>query len=391
MNFTRRRYKFKFFIMKTISRLRYFLYLSILIVGCTTGKNALQKGNYDASVHKAVDRLRSSPKNTEAQQVLASAYSFALKDHLSKIYEAKLTADVWRWEYILNHYEQLNALANEVNSCAACQELIPKAQQFIVEVKESKSKAAAVRYSRGLTLLNENNRISAKKAYYEFEIAQQLNPNYKDVKTKLDDAYWAAVVKVVVEQVQMNNGNYQLSNQHFQQEINQFMGNYRSNKFIVFYDEKQAAQQQVVPDQVLSLQFNNFTVGQTYVKETVEKMKKDSVIVGYTRTKRPIYGTVKANFSFFDKKISSSGLLSLMITDWDTRKVLKQQELSGTYVWQDNWARYRGDERALTHQQLKLICKREVLPPTPEVLFLEFTKPIYAQLVNEVNYFYNQF
>ena len=60
--------------MKTISRLRYFLYLSILIVGCTTGKNALQKGNYDQSVFKSVDRLKSSPKNAEALYVLPVAY-----------------------------------------------------------------------------------------------------------------------------------------------------------------------------------------------------------------------------------------------------------------------------------------------------------------------------
>ena len=65
--------------MKTISRLRYFLLLSILIVGCTTGKNALQKGNYDLSVFKAIDRLKNAPKNEEAMYVLPVAFDLAIK------------------------------------------------------------------------------------------------------------------------------------------------------------------------------------------------------------------------------------------------------------------------------------------------------------------------
>ena len=87
--------------MKTISRLRYFIYLSILFVGCTTGKNALQKGDYDAAVSKAVDRLRSAPQNKEAIQVLPQAFDLAVKTHLRKIEEAKVSADALKWETIL--------------------------------------------------------------------------------------------------------------------------------------------------------------------------------------------------------------------------------------------------------------------------------------------------
>lgn len=79
--------------MRTILRLRYFLYLSVLFVSCTTGKNALQKGDYDAAAVKAVDRLRSAPQNKEAMGVLPAAFDLAIKTHLRKIDEAKLSAD----------------------------------------------------------------------------------------------------------------------------------------------------------------------------------------------------------------------------------------------------------------------------------------------------------
>jgi len=378
-------------VMKTVSRLRYFIYLSILIVGCTTGKNALQKGDYDASVIKAVDRLRNSPKNAEALQVLPTAYQLAIDAHLRKIDEAKLSSDVLRWETVLYAYQQINRLSDEINSSPAALSVISNPQKYVKEVEDTKYKAAEVRYTLGVNLLNENNRLSAKKAYYSFEKAQQLYPNYKGLKEKIEDAYWAAVLKVVVQPVLVNSSYYKLSNQYFQDQIDQFMANYQKNKFVMFYSEQQATKQKIVPDQVLSLNFDDFIVGQTYVKERVEKLKKDSVVIGESRANGKVYGTVRATLSVYDKKVSSSGLLDLTITDWQTRKLVKRQKLPGTFVWQDSWASFTGDERALTTQQLKMAKRKEVLPPPPAALFVEFTKPIYAQLVEEVSSFYNRY
>lgn len=377
--------------MKTSSRLRYFLYLSILIVGCTTGKNALQKGNYDLSVFKSIDRLKNAPKNAEALYVLPIAYDLALKEHLRKIDEAKLSSDVLRWETVLGHYQKINQLSDEVNSSPVALGLIKNPPKYIKEVEESKYKAAEVRYALGVNQLNENNRVSAKNAYYNFEKAQYFYPSYKDVNQKLDEAYWAAVVKVVVQPVRVNSSYYQLSNQYFQDQVAQFMKNYQNNRFVIFYSEQQANQQKVNPDQILRLNFEDFVVGQTYVKERVEKIKRDSVVIGETRTKAKVYGTVTATLSIFDKQVSSSGLLAMTIFDNQTQRIIRQQNIPGTYIWQDSWASYQGDDRALTNQQLQMTKRREIAPPPPATLFVEFTKPIYAQLVNEISNFYNRY
>lgn len=377
--------------MKTSSRLRYFLYLSILIVGCTTGKNALQKGNYDLSVFKSIDRLKNAPKNAEALYVLPIAYDLALKEHLRKIDEAKLSSDVLRWETVLGHYQKINQLSDEVNSSPVALGLIKNPPKYIKEVEESKYKAAEVRYALGVNQLNENNRVSAKNAYYNFEKAQYFYPSYKDVNQKLDEAYWAAVVKVVVQPVRVNSSYYQLSNQYFQDQVAQFMKNYQNNRFVIFYSEQQANQQKVNPDQILRLNFEDFVVGQTYVKERVEKIKRDSVVIGETRTKAKVYGTVTATLSIFDKQVSSSGLLAMTIFDNQTQRIIRQQNIPGTYIWQDSWASYRGDDRALTNQQLQMTKRKEIAPPPPATLFVEFTKPIYAQLVNEISNFYNRY
>ncbi|MCX3264551.1 hypothetical protein [Pedobacter agri] len=378
--------------MKNISRLRYFIYLSLIILGgCTTGKNALQKGDYDASVAKAVSRLQNSPKNSEAMQVLKTAYDLALQDHLRKINEAKLSNDLFRWESVMYDYQKINQLADDINSCPACLVLVPNPSKYVKEVAESKLNAAAARYESGLSYLNTNNRLSAKKAYYEFEKTQNLQPNYKDVKNKMEDAYWAAVTRVVVQPIILNRGPYKLSADYFQQQIDHFISSYSRNKFVIFYGEDQATQQKIVPDQVLSLNFDDFVVGQTYVKERVEKLKRDSVVIGETRDRKPIYGTVRATLSIFEKNISSSGLLDMSIMDWQTKKIVRQQKFPGTYVWRDSWASYKGDDRALDKHQLAMTRRKEILPPPPSALFLEFTKPIYSQLVDNISGFYNNY
>ena len=378
--------------MKNISRLRYFIYLSLLIIGgCTTGKKALQKGDYDASVSKAVSRLQNSPKNSEALQVLSTAYNLALQDHLRKINDAKLSNDMFRWEAVMYDYQKINQLAEDINSCPACLTIIPNPSKYVKELADSKLNAGIARYNSGIEYLNVNNRPSAKKAYYEFEKAQNLAPNYKDVKAKMDDAYWTAVTRVVVQPISVNSGMYRLSGDYFQQQIDQFISNYSRNRFVIFYSEQQATNQKVVPDQVLSLNFDDFVVGQTYVKERVERLKRDSVIIGETRDRKPLYGTVKASLSIFDKNISSSGLLDMTITDWQSKKVVRQQKFPGTYIWRDSWASYKGDDRALNKQQLAMTRRKEVLPPPPNALFLEFTKPIYNQLVDDISYYYNNY
>ena len=378
--------------MKNISRLRYFIYLSLIFIGgCTTGKNALQKGDYDASVLKAVSRLQNAPKNSEALSVLQTAYGFALQDHLRKIDESKLSNDLYRWETVMYNYQKINQLAEEINSCPACLTVVPNPSKYIKELDESKYNAATARYNSGIQYLNANNRQSAKKAYYEFEKVQNLQANYKDVKVKMDDAYWMAVTRVVVQPIFVNSRLYKLSGDYFQQQIDEFMGNYSRNKFVLFYSEQQATKRKIVPDQVLSLNFDDFIVGQTYVKERVEKLKRDSVVIGETRERKPIYGTVKATLSIFEKQISSSGLLDMTISDWQSKKIVRQQKFPGTYVWVDSWANYKGDDRALTKQQLAMTRRREVVPPPPDALFLEFTKPIYSDLVNAISYYYNNY
>ncbi|MEL0301948.1 MAG: hypothetical protein VW976_08735, partial [Flavobacteriaceae bacterium] len=50
--------------------------------------------------------------------------------------------------------------------------------------------------------------------------------------------------------------------------------------------------------------------------------------------------------------------------------------------WENNWATYQGDKRALTEEELALTQEKELLPPPPQELVYSFTRPLFDQTDN---------
>src|SRR5690606_23854314 len=105
----------------------------------------------------------------------------------------------------------------------------------------------------------------------------------------------------------------------------------------------------------------------------------------------PAYNTVKAKLVTYRKEVVSQGLLSMIVVDANTNGVLSHQKFNGGYTWVSNWASFSGDDRALSEQQLAMCKQRETQPPVPQELFLEFTRPLYDQLIPGIRRFYSAY
>jgi hypothetical protein len=365
--------------------------VTLVIASCSSGKKALQNGDYDKAVFTAINRLKNNPNKQKAVFTLAKGYDYALNRHLERINDIKLTNDIFKWERIVTEYQQINYLANAIRNCPACIDAVPDTEKYIAEVSDAKYFAAEARYNNGQKLLSQNNRLAAKQAYFDFEKAEQLYPDFKNAQSMIDSAYFAAVIRVVVEPVQVNSRFFKLSNEYFQNKIYEFMKNYETRSFVQFFTPDQALDSKLRFDHVITLSFDDFVVGQTYVKERIEDITRDSIKTDETRDslKRPIYTTAKGKLTTFEKSITSTGLLDFQIKDMNG-VVITQEKMPGTFVWLDTWGGFRGDERALTEQDKALLNRRESYPPPPQDMFIEFTKPIYSQLISKVRNFYSR-
>jgi hypothetical protein len=382
--------------MKRTFLLSIFLLVAFLLLnGCGSAKKSLKKGNYHDSVLRSAEKLMDNANHTSSADILKQAYPAALAQHLDEAERASSSSDIFRHEDELKAYESLNQLYRVLSKCNACMK-ITNAKSFETQETNARNSAANARYEEANELLAKADRQNARKAYDHFERANNLIPGYKEVDKKLKHAYHIASFKVVVEQVLVTSKRYQLSNEYFQNKVDEFLKtNQKLNRFVRFYNPEEATQAGLQPDHVITLQFDDFVVGQTLIEKNTETVtSKDSVKVGEKvigKAKIPIYNRVTAKFTTNRKTVHSAGLLDMQIKDFKTRNIVNKDKFTGEYNWMCEWAHFNGDERALNPAQLRMCKSQELLPPDPQQLFIEFSKPIYDRLTTKLRNFYEKY
>jgi hypothetical protein len=103
-----------------------------------------------------------------------------------------------------------------------------------------------------------------------------------------------------------------------------------------------------------------------------------------------VFNRVTARYTQISKTVLGGGQLLLKITDASSGRVVMQERFDGEYQWVHRWATFNGDERALNAEQKRLTQLREAVPPPPELIFEEFTRPILANLSERMRRFYAQ-
>jgi hypothetical protein len=363
--------------------------------GCSSGKKAFERGDYYGAVMKSVNRFRQNPDHSKSIEALQAAYPLAVEYYESEAQNEIASNSNFKWKNAIQSYNSINTLYEAIRQCPACKKAVPNPKNYYAEIGPLKEKAADESYNAGITSLMKGNRDEAKKAYFNFYDAQSFVPGYKDVVEYLDKAKFEATLKVIVEQIPVP-ARYNLSGGFFQDKVEAFLhNNYTDQTFIKFYTPEEAKSVNLpYADQIMRIQFDDFSVGNSVLREKEETVTKDSVKVGEAKIEGktvPVYNTVKAKLTTYRKELISNGLLSMIVVDAKTNGVLTTRKFTGEFVWVSQWARFNGDERALSDDQLRICKLREQQPPHPQDLFLEFTKPIYNQLIPAVRGFYQSY
>jgi hypothetical protein len=368
---------------------------SFFFFACSSGKQAYERGDYYGAVMKAVNRLRQNPDHSKSADALKGAYPLAVEFYEAQAKNEIASNSPYKWKNAIQSYNSLNQLYEAIRQCPGCLRVVKNPANYYGEIGPLKEKAAEESYDAGITALMKGTRVDAKSAYFNFVDVQNFVPGYKDVLEYLDKSKFEATLKVVLEQIPVP-ARYNLSGGFFQDKVEEFLlNNYPDRGFVKFYTP-QEAQLSKLPyvDQILRIQFDDFSVGNSVLKEKEETVSKDSVRVGEAKVEGktiPVYNTVKAKLTTYTKEVTSNGLLSMIVVDGRTNGVLSHQKFDGRYVWVSKWASFNGDERALTDQQLAMCKQKETNPPIPQDMFLEFTRPIYDRLIPALRNFYQNY
>jgi hypothetical protein len=376
------------------------LLIFFAIISCRkTGTKALEKGNYYEAVMQSAEKLKSDPKNSKALEVLPNAYNSAVSELLNDIDRNQNANLAFRHEKVLEYYNQLNRMQDAIEKCTACRRLVsPKT--FYKETEMARDLAANDRIGQADILLETakktGDKLKARTAYEYFEKTMNFAPNAPDVRNKMNEALFFGSYHVVIEQAKINARMYQFSNEYFLSKVDEFAkNNRRLNKFIRFYTPEEAKTDNLKPDHLVRLEFVDFVVGETLIQTDRQNLtSKDSVKVGSAKIAGkdvPVYGKVNAVLTKTKKTVRSRGVLLMEMIDYQANKLIKKEEIPGEFTWINEWASYNGDERALSTADKLLAQIKEELPPPPQTLFIEFTKPIYDQLTTKIKQFYDKY
>ncbi|AFM04553.1 hypothetical protein Fleli_2173 [Bernardetia litoralis DSM 6794] len=369
-----------------------FILLLFIISACSSGKKALQKGNYYEATLQSVERLRQSPNNKKARHTLGEAYYRAVEENLRITRTTETTTTTLNWEKIAESYGRINEMGNEIRKSPAALQVVKNPKSYLGEEIKAKDKAAEARYGEGVKAMTLNNREDAKRAYLHFVKADEWVKNYKDVSTQIKKSKEAATLKVLVQPIQVPN-SFSLERDFVQNQVMEYLNtNRRMNEFVVFYLSWETPNY-CCADQFLLMSFDEFTVGQVFQKE-----KSTTAIDSVRRSVRlddgsskTITDAVKADYTHHEQYVVSNGVLDVRVIDAKTNRILMQDKYPGEFVWRNEWGTYQGDKRALDDDQENAIKVRPVSPPPSQDLFVELFKPIYDQLTGNMRRFYKKY
>jgi collagen triple helix repeat protein len=117
------------------------------------------------------------------------------------------------------------------------------------------------------------------------------------------------------------------------------------------------------------------------------KAQLENIPEGYI----PVYATVKATLTTYEKTITSKALLSMTITDVQVGRVLKEELLPAEYVWVSKWGTFNGDERALSSEQLELCQQKEKPAPSRDDTFNFLSEQFYKEVTQNIRTFYQKY
>jgi cell fate (sporulation/competence/biofilm development) regulator YlbF (YheA/YmcA/DUF963 family) len=372
----------------------YTLITLVLFAGCGTSKDYLSRSDNDNTLFDAIKTLKKRNNDSTALNALPTLYSLAQQRNVRKISSYSSSNSLDRWDKMLGAYGTLQEMHDAIMENDAASRIVTPVnyRQTIYDLKQE---AATDYYNTASELLQKPGRDDAKKAYTYFKKSDKLVPGFKDAKQRMDDAFENAIVHVVINPVQDNsyffntgwgNSGYNYSNEYFQQTLVRELKGINSSRYPArFYTDWDARRDNVKPDWEVNLTLRNMNIPrpQTY---SYSRNASQQVEVGRDSSGNRIYSTVYATVHITRQSFTARADMEITITDIKTRKNITYNTFSEDYRWEEEYATYNGDSRALNGNDWALINNNRFNDPRKEDVLNELYRKLYPQVKNKITY-----
>lgn len=382
------------------------LLYSVLVLLCSCSgvkrtQEALNTGNYDRAIQRAIDNIAEN-KNKKGNQpfiaMLEEAYKKNTERELQHIKFLKKDGNPANFEEIYTTYSRLRSIQQQIRPLLPLQLFDEnRTAQFTFKdydnnLLAAKDKLSVYLYNNAVSLLeNAVYKADYRKAYQDLKYLEELNPNFKDAVQKMDIAYRKGIDYVMVE---MNNTTDKVIPVRLEEELlnlntfglNDLWTEYHTNKItdqeydyvmeVAFQDinisPEQINERQIIKEKQIKDGFK-------YARDQNGNVVKDSL---GNKIKIDNFKTVKADFYQFTQFKSAQVTGVVSFTDLRKQQQINQYPLASEFVFEHVYANYDGDKRALDNDLISLLQLARVPFPSNEQMVYDAGEDLKNNLKN---------
>ena len=374
---------------------------ALLLFSCNSVKRnqkLLAGGNYDQAIELAVKKLakdRNSKKSGEHVQLLEDAFKKAADrdkrriNFLSKDINPTASREIY---YLYQDLEGRQALLRPIlpfYSEALGRNAKFKLVDYSDEIVAAKNRFADDLHAEAVTYLGYNTVMDSRTAYKRLQELQQVKSNYPKLNALLNDAHFKGTDFVKVE---LNNRSGQIIPGQLQRELldfntyglDDFWTEYHVNRengiqynFGIILNFKQIS---VSPERISEKEFRRkkrVKDGWKYKLDRNGNVVKDSL---GNDIKVDVYKVVTARVMYTTQTKSVLVGGDVLYRDLERGRDIDRHPLASEFIFENEFAKFRGDERALNEEDLDFLEFDFVPFPTSEQMVFDAGEDIKVRL-----------
>ncbi len=384
-----------------------FILLSFLFIGCGGVKKtqeAINYGNYDEAINIALKNLRSDKfkkSNEPYALMLEEAFAKANERDLDQVKFLQKEANPANFETIYTIYDKLNKRQEMIRPLLPLQIISTgknakfQLNDYTNQLISSKQNVTQYLYDNAVnSLQNSKNKIDFRNTYDDLNYLNQINPNYKNTNTLIEEAHFKGTDFIYVF---MQNQSDKVIPIRLEQDLLNFETYGLNTLWTVYQSTKQAQikynyeieinlrEINISPEQIHEkeiIQEKQVSDGWQYLKDSKGINVKDSLGNAIKVDKfKTIKSTVYQNIQY--KSVQIIGQIKYF--DLATNQLIKSYPLESGFVFEHRYATYKGDRNALDKEYLDLLAFKFVPFPSNEQMIYDSGEDLKLKIKNIIS------
>lgn len=368
-----------------------FILLAIIITACGSGnvEKLISNGNYDAAINKSISKLRTN-KNAKGKQeyvyLLQEAYAKANERDLTQINRLLKEANASNFESVYNLYLNLQYRQDKVRQILPLkllkegQEAVFAMNDYTDEIISSKNGLSSYLYANSIKLLESKNKIDIRQAYDDLLYLDKLNPNFSDVRKKIDEAQFKGTDFVFVSTKNETNTVIPV---RLQDDLLNFGTFGLNDKWTVYHNKKQKninydfgmlvnfRQINISPEQIKEKEF----IKEKQVKDGLKNLVDNNGNVVKDSLGKVIkvdnFKTIRVNIYEFRQFKTVQVTAKVDYVDYRTNQLIESFPLASEFVFENIYSTFNGDKNACEPEYYEYFDRKAVAFPSNEQMIFD--------------------